>query len=51
MLGRVRPERVRGILVGDDRSLLTGQRPVSFRPTDLDHIAMLFKFRAVQEQP
>lgn len=49
-IGRVQPERGRGIFVGDDRSLLTGQRPVSFRPTDLDHIAMLFEFRAVQER-
>lgn len=49
-IGRVRAERGRGIFVGDDRSLLTGQRPVSFRPTDLAHIAMLFEFRAVQER-
>lgn len=49
-IGRVRAERGRGIFVGDDRSLLTGQRPVSFRPTDLVHIAMLFEFRAVQER-
>jgi GntR family transcriptional repressor for pyruvate dehydrogenase complex len=48
-IGRVRAERGRGIFVGDDRSLLTGERPVSFRPTDLDHIAMLFEFRSVQE--
>jgi DNA-binding FadR family transcriptional regulator len=49
-IGRVQPERGRGIFVGDDRSLLTGQRPVSFRPTDLDHISMLFEFRAIQER-
>jgi DNA-binding FadR family transcriptional regulator len=49
-IGRVRAERGRGLFVGDDRSLLTGQRPVSFRPTDLDHISMLFEFRAVQER-
>jgi DNA-binding FadR family transcriptional regulator len=49
-IGRVRPERGRGIFVGDDRSLLTGQRPVSFRPTDLGHIAMLFEFRTIQER-
>lgn len=48
-IGRVRAERGRGIFVGDDRSLLTGQRPVSFRPTDMAHVAMLFEFRAVQE--
>ena len=48
-IGRVRAERGRGIFVGDDRSLLTGQRPVSFRPTDMAHISMLFEFRAVQE--
>ena len=49
-IGRVRPERGRGIFVGDDRSLLTGQRPVSFRPTDLEHVSMLFEFREVQER-
>jgi DNA-binding FadR family transcriptional regulator len=49
-IGRVRAERGRGLFVGDDRSLLTGQRPVSFRPTDLEHVAMLFEFRAVQER-
>lgn len=48
-IGRVRAERGRGIFVGDDRSLLTGQRPVSFRPTDLAHISMLFEFRSIQE--
>lgn len=48
-IGRVRVERGRGIFVGDDRSLLTGQRPVSFRPTDLTHISMLFEFRSIQE--
>jgi DNA-binding FadR family transcriptional regulator len=48
-IGRLRVERGRGIFVGDDRSLLTGQRPVSFRPTDLTHISMLFEFRSVQE--
>lgn len=48
-IGRVRAERGRGIFVGDDRSLLTGQRPVSFRPTDLAHISSLFEFRAIQE--
>jgi DNA-binding FadR family transcriptional regulator len=48
-IGRVRAERGRGIFVGDDRSLLTGERPVSFRPTDLAHIEMLFEFRSVQE--
>lgn len=48
-IGRVRAERGRGLFVGDDRSLLAGQRPVSFRPTDLAHISMLFEFRAVQE--
>jgi len=48
-IGRVRVERGRGIFVGDDRSLLTGQRPVSFRPTDLTHISMLFEFRGTQE--
>jgi GntR family transcriptional repressor for pyruvate dehydrogenase complex len=48
-IGRVRAERGRGIFVGDDRSLLTGQRPVSFRPTDLTHISMLFEFRGIQE--
>jgi GntR family transcriptional regulator, transcriptional repressor for pyruvate dehydrogenase complex len=48
-IGRVRVERGRGIFVGDDRSLLTGQRPVSFRPTDLAHISMLFEFRSIQE--
>lgn len=48
-IGRVRVERGRGIFVGDDRSLLTGERPVSFRPTDLTHIAMLFEFRSIQE--
>jgi GntR family transcriptional repressor for pyruvate dehydrogenase complex len=49
-IGRVRVERGRGIFVGDDRSLLTGQRPVSFRPTDLTHISMLFEFRSIQER-
>ena len=49
-IGRVRVERGRGIFVGDDRSLLTGQRPVSFRPTDLAHISMLFEFRSIQER-
>jgi DNA-binding FadR family transcriptional regulator len=49
-IGRVRAERGRGIFVGDDRSLLTGQRPVSFRPTDLTHISMLFEFRSIQER-
>lgn len=49
-IGRVRPERGRGIFVGDDRSLLTGQRPVSFRPSDLTHISMLFEFRTIQER-
>jgi GntR family transcriptional repressor for pyruvate dehydrogenase complex len=49
-IGRIRAERGRGLFVGDDRSLLTGQRPVSFRPTDLDHISMLFEFRAIQER-
>jgi GntR family transcriptional repressor for pyruvate dehydrogenase complex len=48
-IGRLRVERGRGIFVGDDRSLLTGQRPVSFRPTDLTHISMLFEFRSIQE--
>jgi GntR family transcriptional regulator, transcriptional repressor for pyruvate dehydrogenase complex len=48
-IGRVRAERGRGIFVGDDRSLLTGQRPTSFRPTDLTHISMLFEFRTIQE--
>ncbi len=48
-IGRVRVERGRGIFVGDDRSLLTGERPVSFRPTDLTHVSMLFEFRAIQE--
>jgi DNA-binding FadR family transcriptional regulator len=49
-IGRVRAERGRGLFVGDEVSRLGGPRPTRFRPTDLEHIAMLFEFRVVQER-
>jgi GntR family transcriptional repressor for pyruvate dehydrogenase complex len=49
-LGRVRAHKGRGLFVADDEGMLTASRWGGFfRPTDLDHIFMLFEFRRVQE--
>lgn len=49
-LGRVRAQKGRGLYVADDEGMLTARRWGGFfRPTDLDHILMLFEFRRVQE--
>ncbi|MGW2769403.1 FadR/GntR family transcriptional regulator [Streptomyces sp. NPDC001275] len=49
-LGRVRAQKGRGLYVADDEGMLTASRWGGFfRPTDLDHIFMLFEFRRVQE--
>ena len=49
-IGRVRAERGRGLFVGDETSGLAGPHATVFRPTDVEHIAMLFEFRVVQEE-
>ena len=49
-LGRVRAQKGRGLYVADDEGLLGSARWGSFfRPTDLEHVYMLFEFRRVQE--
>jgi GntR family transcriptional repressor for pyruvate dehydrogenase complex len=49
-IGRVKAERGRGLFVGRGTESLRGAHPVPFRPTDMDQIAALFRFRAVQER-
>jgi GntR family transcriptional repressor for pyruvate dehydrogenase complex len=49
-IGRVKAERGRGIFVGRSTEALRGAHPVPFRPTDMEQIAALFRFRAVQER-
>jgi GntR family transcriptional repressor for pyruvate dehydrogenase complex len=49
-IGRVKAERGRGLFVGRATESLRGAHPVPFRPTDMDQIAALFRFRAVQER-
>jgi GntR family transcriptional repressor for pyruvate dehydrogenase complex len=49
-IGRVKAERGRGLFVGRSTESLRGAHPVPFRPTDMDQIAALFRFRAVQER-
>ncbi|MER7927189.1 FCD domain-containing protein [Streptomyces sp. NPDC096057] len=49
-LGRIRAHKGRGLFVSDDEGMLSASRWGGFfRPTDLDHIFMLFEFRRIQE--
>ena len=49
-LGRIRAHKGRGLFVSDDEGMLSASRWGGFfRPTDLDHIFMLFQFRRIQE--
>jgi len=48
-LGRVRPQKGRGLYVADDDGMLGMRWDGFFLRTDLDHVYMLFEFRRVQE--